>query len=80
MEPAVTRDSLSRSVEAARRERVKELTCLYGIAQLAASPGISLKGILQGVVELLVAAGADIDAVEVHGKTPLDLAWERGHQ
>jgi signal transduction histidine kinase len=35
------------------RERVKELTCLYGIAKVVQEPGISLKGILQKVVELL---------------------------
>lgn len=38
------------------RERVKELTCLYGIARLAAQPGISLEEILQSIVELLPPA------------------------
>jgi signal transduction histidine kinase len=38
------------------RERVKELTCLYGIARLVAEPGISLEEILQGIVALLPAA------------------------
>jgi two-component system NtrC family sensor kinase len=38
------------------RERVKELTCLYGIARLVAEPGISLEEILQGIVELLPSA------------------------
>lgn len=38
------------------RERVKELICLYGIARLAAEPGISLDEILQGIVELLPPA------------------------
>ena len=38
------------------RERVKELTCLYGIARLVAEPGISLDEILQGIVELLPSA------------------------
>jgi signal transduction histidine kinase len=38
------------------RERVKELTCLYGIARLVVEPGISLEEILQGIVELLPAA------------------------
>jgi nitrogen-specific signal transduction histidine kinase len=38
------------------RERVKELTCLYGIARLAAQSGISLEEILQGIVELLPPA------------------------
>ena len=40
-------------VEAALRERVKELTCLYEIAQLAARPGISLEAILGGIAELV---------------------------
>lgn len=35
------------------RERVKELTCLYGIAKLAAQPEISLEEVLQSTVELL---------------------------
>lgn len=38
------------------RERVKELTCLYGIARLVAELGISLEEILQGIVELLPPA------------------------
>ncbi len=38
------------------RERVKELTCLYGIARLAAQPNIPLEEILQGIVELLPQA------------------------
>ncbi len=38
------------------RERIKELTCLYGIAHLAAHPGISLDGILQGIVRLIPPA------------------------
>jgi signal transduction histidine kinase len=38
------------------RERVKELTCLYGIARLAAQPRQSIKKILQGIVKLLPPA------------------------
>ena len=38
------------------RERVKELTCLYGIACLVAEPGISLEEILQSIVEVLPSA------------------------
>ena len=52
----MTNSQLSHAVEAALRERVKELTCLYGIAQIAGRPGISLDAILQGIVELLPAA------------------------
>ena len=38
------------------RERVKELTCLYGIARLVVEPGKALEEILQGIVELLPSA------------------------
>ena len=38
------------------RERVKELTCLYGIARVAAQSELSLEDILQETVELLPAA------------------------
>ena len=41
---------------AALRERVKELTCLYRLAQLAERPGITLQEVLQGTAELLPAA------------------------
>jgi len=47
---------LSQAVEAALRERVKELTCLYGIAQIAGRPEISLEEFLRGIVELLPPA------------------------
>jgi len=43
-------------VQAASHERVKELTCLYSIAQMAQRPGISLEEILQCIVELLPQA------------------------
>lgn len=46
-------DHLSHSAEAALRERVKELTCLYEIAQIAARPGISLEEILRDIVEVV---------------------------
>jgi signal transduction histidine kinase len=52
----MARDRLSRSAKAALRERVKELTCLYEMAQIAAKPGISLNEILEGIVELLPPA------------------------
>jgi two-component system NtrC family sensor kinase len=38
------------------RERVKELTCLYGIARAVAEPGISLEEMLRRIVELLPSA------------------------
>ncbi len=40
----------------ALRERVKELTCLYSLAQLVESSGISLGEILQGAADLLPPA------------------------
>ncbi len=49
-------DQLSYSAKAALTERVKELTCLYGIAQIAGQPGISLEDIIQHIVELLPPA------------------------
>jgi len=38
------------------RERVKELTCLYGIARVVAQPGATFDQILHGIVELLPPA------------------------
>jgi two-component system NtrC family sensor kinase len=52
----MTNDAQSHSAVVALRERVKELTCLYGISQIAGQPDISLKEILQGIVELLPPA------------------------
>ena len=49
-------DGLSSATQAALGERVKELTCLYGIAQVAAKPHASLEEILQGIVGLLPPA------------------------
>lgn len=41
------------NVQAALRERVKELTCLYGISQLARWSELSVKEILRRIVQLL---------------------------
>ena len=49
-------NQLSYSAKAALTERVKELTCLYGIAQIAGQPGISLEETIQGIVEHLPPA------------------------
>lgn len=46
----------TRRAHAALTERVKELTCMYGIAQVAARPDLSLDEALQEIVELLPAA------------------------
>jgi two-component system NtrC family sensor kinase len=42
--------------QVALRERVKELTCLYGISRLAERPNPSLAAFLQGVADLLPPA------------------------
>jgi signal transduction histidine kinase len=49
-------DQQSQSDKVALRERIKELTCLYGIAQIARQPDKSLEDIIQGIVELLPPA------------------------
>ena len=56
--------------EAALRERVKELSCLYGIAQIAGKPGLSLEEIFQQIVELLPPAWQYPDILE--GRVILD--------
>ena len=49
-------EQLSYSSKVALTERVKELTCLYGMAQIASQPDMSLEEIIQGIVELLPPA------------------------
>ncbi len=45
-----------RRVQVDLRERIKELTCLYGIARLATQSNLSMGEILQGIVEVLPQA------------------------
>jgi signal transduction histidine kinase len=47
---------IHRRAQVELRERIKELTCLYGIAKLVERAGLSLEEILQGIVELLPPA------------------------
>ncbi len=47
---------VNQRAQAALRERIKELTCLYGIATLTEKVDISSQEILQGIVDLLPAA------------------------
>jgi signal transduction histidine kinase len=47
---------LSQQTRASLRERIKELTCLYGIAQLAVRSGVPLGKILQEMAECLPPA------------------------
>jgi two-component system NtrC family sensor kinase len=53
---AMKSNQTSDATEEALRERVKELSCLYGIAQIAGNPDISLEEILQEIVNLLPPA------------------------
>lgn len=54
-------------VQASLRERVKELTCLYKIAQLTERPNIQLEEVLQDIVSLLPPAWQypDISAARI---------------
>ena len=47
---------VSQRAQAAVHERVKELTCLYGITQLAERPELRLEQVVDGVVRLLPPA------------------------
>ncbi len=47
---------MTQQAQAALRERVKELTCLYSIARVAERDRITLEGILEGIAELLPRA------------------------
>lgn len=47
---------LSQQTRASLRERIKELTCLYGIAQLAERRGVRIGRMLQEIVECLPLA------------------------
>jgi len=47
---------INHRAQAALRERVKELTCLYGIATLSKKPDITKEKILQGIVNILPPA------------------------
>lgn len=47
---------MHRRAQVQLRERIKELTCLYGIAKLVERAALSLEEILQGIVELLPSA------------------------
>lgn len=48
--------AVHRRAQVELNERVKELTCLYGIAKLAERTDLSLEEILQGIVQLLPPA------------------------
>ncbi|MFC1556644.1 ATP-binding protein [candidate division KSB1 bacterium] len=48
--------ALDRSQQLALRERIKELSCLYGISKIIEHPGLKLHQILKSVVKLLPPA------------------------
>lgn len=49
----MSEDQLTHATKVALNERVKELTCLYGVAQIAGRPGACLDDILQDICEHL---------------------------
>jgi len=50
----ILRDVTERTrTERALHERIKELSCLYGISSLVEKPGVSLEEIIQGTVDLI---------------------------
>ncbi|HOZ45508.1 MAG TPA: ATP-binding protein [Candidatus Hydrogenedentes bacterium] len=52
----MTPESIRRRLTSALEERVKELTCLLRMAEIAGKPGISINDILQQTVALLIPA------------------------
>jgi len=74
----------SSSTEAALRERVKELSCLYGIAQIAARPDISMDEILRGIVKLLPPAWqypeTTVARITLDGRVHSTPAFRESHQ
>ncbi|MFH1229881.1 MAG: ATP-binding protein [Planctomycetota bacterium] len=51
--PKIRVEATNINEEVALRERIKELTCLYGIAQITAQSDLSIEKILQDIVNLL---------------------------
>jgi len=74
-----------RRAQVALRERVKELTCLYGISRLVEQPDIPLEELLKGIVDLLppawlypeVAQGRIIMNGDVHSTADFDRSIHR---
>jgi len=54
--PELQDSQSNQDIQAALCERIKELTCLYGISQIAEKPGIPLEEILQKIIELIPPA------------------------
>jgi signal transduction histidine kinase len=72
----------SQGVQASLRERIKELTCLYGIARLAAQPDLDEDALLTAVVRLLPAAWQYPEhaaaCLELDGRTYLTAGYTKG--
>jgi len=72
----------NRRAQAARAERVKELACMYSIAQLGAEAGRPIDELLQRVVELLPPAwqypAVTTARIEADGKTYLSRSFAIG--
>jgi two-component system NtrC family sensor kinase len=66
------------------RERVKELTCLYGISRIAEKPGASIHEVLQDIVELLPPAWLHPESacarITLDGKSYKSRGFRRGVQ
>jgi two-component system NtrC family sensor kinase len=64
------------------RERVKELTCLYRITEIAERPGVLLDDILRGVLDLLPPAWQYPDAavarIELDGRSLATSGFQEG--
>ena len=69
---------------ASLRERIKELSCLYGLAQLLDPPGKSIEEVLEETVQLLpqawLYAGEASAAIRYGGREYLGHPYESGEQ
>ncbi len=73
--------------QAALKERIKELSCLYGIAKLFEQPSISLEDILVGIVNLIppgwqypgITHGRIILDGRIFTKTAFKEVWQSQH-
>ncbi len=70
--------------QAALRERVKELSCLYGIARAVARPDAARDKVLQEIVELLPPAWLHADAtvarIDLAGRSYRTHGYQEGDQ
>ncbi len=73
---------IHRRTQVELRERIKELTCLYGIAKLVENSALSLSQILQGIVELLPPAwlypGIASAQIVLDGKSYATTNYQKG--